>query len=260
METFCVSAIQAPSNLTQRIWQRFIDSADSDADSTLSAEELRSFNIGAETDRTFGQLIAGLDANGDGAIGADEVTARPYQAQTTRAPIDIQEWVQTSVEQREAVNREDVAKLFERADVDGDGLLSREEWEAEKAMVKTRFLEGESEADSVAYAIFHKVGDWDYLAPEDFRAMRRLTGLEPMDPETMPEDLKERMAEIRVTMERLKESPDYQAPPNRKERNARLQAEVLNTPFSEAYVSRLFSQLVRTVSETDPAGSLNITS
>lgn len=238
-----MTSISGSPGIAQQVWQRFVKAADQDGDQKLSGQELKAFSVDGIDDGTVERLLQTFDADGDGAIAAQEILANPYQPQETPAPLDIADIASLSREERDAMSREDVASLFERADVDGDGLLSKEEWQAERAMAQSRYLDSANEPAGVVYAI-HKNGDWDYLSPEDVSAGRRLTGLKLVAPEDMPPEMRERMEEVREMSKKITSDPDYKAPPTAEQREAAIRNNVLNTPLAGAFGSRLLAQLV----------------
>jgi Ca2+-binding EF-hand superfamily protein len=237
-----MSVSPANSNLTQQVWQRFLSKADLNSDSKLDQQELASVSGQGGNADEIKKILETLDQDGDGTLDLGELSAKPYNEHEYRPMIDIQEASQEDLDRVEAETREDVRRLFERADVDGDGRLSRQEWEAELRMNATRYLQGENDSrmETGWFLTNYENPNWEYLTPDDITIPRLSPGLELQQ---MPDEI---VREIQEGIERGRNAYGHQPPPSKEERQAQLRSEVLNKPLTTAYLSRLFAQLANT--------------
>ena len=89
---------------------------DADGDGLISAEEIAAFHMrGAQerADAMAARMIEALDADGDGMLSAAELLVRPMSARMTQ-------------------------RMFDRIDADGDGTVTREEWDNARAAMQER--------------------------------------------------------------------------------------------------------------------------
>jgi Ca2+-binding EF-hand superfamily protein len=122
--------------LTQQLYQKLFDRLDVDSSQGLSLNELKAADP-TQSDDAFGKIFAGLDADQDGKIGRAEIAAGPALAlrnDPLLAPA-------TPADEASAAARAAVEDLFKRADTDGDGKLSADEMEAEKALRRAANLD-----------------------------------------------------------------------------------------------------------------------
>ena len=138
MTTIDTSALSA-----QAVWTRFIDRADVNGDGNLDREEMEAIDPKAD----FDKIIAEHDANGDGVLNSDELPKGAFSPMLFEQLLDAQEYRDATPDARATDDAKAVAQLFERADLDGDGVLSQEEWDAERALGMSRFADGGESAD-----------------------------------------------------------------------------------------------------------------
>jgi len=155
-------------------------------------------------------------------------------------------------EERLAYSREQVAALFQRADLDGDGLLGVEEQEAEGMMRRAANLDG---GGRITGPVFHLVGDkgWDQaLAPEDIGASAGL-GLK-IDPSSLrPREESRHWAMVQALL--AETGPSQPAAPWSVEAGrTEFARELGGQPLSDELAARLMIQLAaRTAYQPTPA-------
>lgn len=190
----------APS--AQAIWNRFLSGLDRNGDGSMDAGELAASSSPEKAEKA----ITAHDANGDGRLDADELPKGAFSPAASGALLDAQEYRDASPEERRADNDTAIAKMFARADIDADGVLSQAEWDAERALSMSRFLDSGELSDVAIIAKGRMTGDVSAgLRPEDFLVGRKLN-LEAVPIEELPEDLSKRLAEMRKVAEAS--SPD----------------------------------------------------
>lgn len=121
--------------LTQQLYQKLFDRLDVDSSQGLSLDELKAADP-TQSDDAFGKIFGGLDADQDGKIGRAEIAAAAlaFRNGPLLAP-------STPADAASAAARSAVGDLFKRADTDGDGKLSADEMEAEKALRRAANLD-----------------------------------------------------------------------------------------------------------------------
>jgi len=233
-----MSTVSGIPSVTQQIWQRFFDRADANGDGGLAVDELQAVAGKNQTPDQVTAMMAKLDADGDGQVARSEMPSDPLSTQMLQPLLNAQEYAQASADERAADNKAVVDSIFARADVDGDGRLSAEEWDAEKNLRSIAHIDGEGATD---YAFILRPGaDDNDLGQDDFLVARRLDSFTPtpLKIEDMRQDMRER---IEASIAAAQESrPGIPSPA---ERRAAWEQEVRQTPLTEALLARLSNQL-----------------
>ncbi len=239
----------ASSGITSQIWQRIVRQGDTNADNSLSKDEFEALRAGFQDSADLDQIIRSFDANGDGSLSSSELPSSSLDTEMLGPMLGWQEYVKADAATRDEDEKQIVAALFKRADVDGDGFLSKDEMKAEVALRQTRWLEGKIDD---AIPVINRNVDKDYLSPEDFGVARRLFP-ELTPPEGIPAEVREAHQKA---MEEWRNSPNYQKPMADEEFRQQMTTSVLNTPLNATYISRLLSQLSAAVARTDPTDAI----
>lgn len=245
-----MSSVVEPSGITSQIWQRLLKQSDTNADNRLSKDELDALKTSYQGDVDIDQLIRSFDVDGDQSLSSSELPSSPLDVEMLGPLLDWQEYGKADAATRAEDDKRVIDALFQRADVDRDGFLSRDEMEAEKTLRRTRWLEGKATDDDPVYMI--RLGaDQDRLSPEDFLTGRRipLDALKVIPPEEIPADVR---AAIQKVTEEWQNSPDYQKPLTAEEHRQQAITDVLNTPLTATYMARLLSQLSAAAARMDP--------
>ena len=244
MTTIDTSALSA-----QAVWTRFIDRADVNGDGNLDREEMEAIDPKAD----FDKIIAEHDANGDGVLNSDELPKGAFSPMLFEQLLNAQEYRDATPDTRATDDAKAVAQLFERADLDGDGVLSQEEWDAERALGMSRFADGGEPADVsflVRRDVWNKVtgegADGEKpagLRPEDILVGRRMA-LTPMSADELPDDWDAQIARLAAASENL---PADQRPQLEQidpaVARAEMKAKVDQMPMSAAFMTRLIMSL-----------------
>lgn len=250
-----MSSTATSTGITSQIWQRVIRQGDTNGDKSLSKDEFEALRAGFKNNADLDQIIRAYDTDGDGSLSSSELPSSPLDVEMLGPMLDWQEYGKADAATRAEDDKRVVDGLFKRADVDGDGFLSKEEMEAESNLRRTRWLEGKT-TDSDAAFMIRLDADRDHLSPEDFMVARgvplsRVAKIIP--PEKLPAEVREA---IQRAAEELRKSPDYQKPLTAEEQRQQTVETVLNTPLNATYISRLLSQLSAAIAKSDPANTL----
>jgi len=109
---------------------------DANGDGKISPDEMKAFGVGR---------VAGMDANKDGFVTKDEMKAFIVAKMTDRvnsmvdqrfAKLDPDNTGKVSLDKLENPQREE--KMFKRMDKNGDGVISKDEFDAAKAKMAKR--------------------------------------------------------------------------------------------------------------------------
>lgn len=250
-----MSSTTASTGITNQIWQRIIRQGDTNADNNLSKDEFEALRAGFKDSADLDQIVRSLDTNGDGSLSSSELPSSPLDVEMLGPMLDWQEYGKADAATRAEDDKRVVDALFKRADVDGDGYLSKDEMEAESNLRRARWLEGKTTDSDPVFAI--RIGaNRDRLSPEDFAVGRGIplsSILKVIPPEEVPADVREA---VKKAMEEWKNSPDYHKPLTAEEHRQQTIDTVLNTPLNATYISRLLSQLSAAVEKGDPTNTL----
>lgn len=251
-----MSTAAGSSGITNQVWQRIIRQGDTNADKALSKGEIEALKAAFKDKVDIDQIIRSLDTDGDQSLNSSELPSSPLDVDMLGPMLDWQDYAKADASTRDEDNKRIVASLFERADVDGDGFLSKDEMEAERTLRRTRWLEGQA-TDADPVFLINVDADQDRLSPEDFVVLRSIPfdHLKVTPPENLPVEVREAMQK----MEEWKNSPDDQSdqkPLTEEERRQQAVDSVLNAPLTATYIGRLLAQLSAAVAKTDPANTL----
>ena len=248
-----MTSIDTSALSAQAVWTRFIAQADTNGDGDLDRDELAAIDPKAD----FEDIIKAHDADGDGILSTDELPKGAFSPMLFEQLLNAQEYRDATPEARAADNAKAVAQLFARADIDGDGVLSRDEWDAERALNMSRYADG-GEAADVSFLVSRQV--WEGLSsagedgeqvaglrPEDIMVGRRMA-LTPIAGDGLPDGFKERIDELIRASAALPEDqrPEVKAFDPEAMR-AEMKVRVDEIPMSAAFMTRLLISLSESV-------------
>ena len=198
-----------------------------------------------DTKADIDKIVAERDANGDGQLNADELPKGAFSSMLFEQLLNAQEYRDATPDARKADDDNAIAQLFARADIDGDGVLSQEEWDAERALNMSRFADS-GETGDVVFLVRPGRGeagaeDGDAeaagLRPEDILVGRRMA-LTPISADELPDDFKERMDELVRAFAELPEDKKLQQEARDPETvRAELIARIDEIPMSSAFMT-----------------------
>lgn len=249
-----MSSTATSTGITSQIWQRVVRQGDTNGDNSLSKDEFEALRASFRDSADLDQIIHSFDANGDGSLSSSELPSSPLDVDMLGPMLDWQEYRKADAETRAEDDKQIVASLFERADVDRDGFLSDDEMKAEATLWRTRWLEGET-TDAGPVFMIRRDADPNHLSPEDFSVGRLIPHdqLKVIPPENIPPDIREA---LQKAAEEWKNSPDYQKPLTKEEHRQNAITGVLSTPLNATYISRLLSRLSAAIAKSYPTNTL----
>lgn len=157
-----MTSIQTGSTLTQQLYSRLFDRLNANNDGAVSVDEMEALVGAGGGGLDARKVFEVLDTDGDKVITRAEMTpSQSFGADMVSALLQAQEANgQAAQGDWKAQGEKDVADLFARADTNGDGLLSRDEMDAERAVrlsnsvdagygAKTVFLARDADGDGM---------------------------------------------------------------------------------------------------------------
>jgi len=164
-----MTTIAGGASLTQQLYGGLFERLNTDADDAVSFAELGA--VGGISARDAEAAFKALDADGDGRVVRSEMAPADRFALDTINAMLIAQAGATSENDRKVV-----ADLFARADLDGDGALSADEMDAERALRRAASLDAGYNPDHIFLA---KDADGDGLLRSDEVEVGRLARLQP---------------------------------------------------------------------------------
>ena len=248
-----MSTISASASFpaAQDLWGRFLGGVDRNKDGTISAEELAALS---STDKAE-KIVTQHDAIGDGQLSSDELPKGAFSPQMLGSLLDAQEYRDATPEARAADDTRAIEAMFARADVDGDGVLSEAEWDAERTLNMSSWVDTRQMPDIAFIARTRSMDGLSTVAvpgeeeapaglrPEDFIVGRRVA-LELVAAEDLPDDWSAQLAELKRVTESL---PEEEQPQLAVLDEATVRADMLDTikaqPMTATFLTRLLMSL-----------------
>ncbi len=224
MTSIDTSALSARS-----VWNRFIAAADVDKDGDLSSEELQALVPKDKVER----VIARNDENGDGKLSADETPKGAFNGQLMAVLLGAQAYRDASPEQRATDDMKAIDAFMARADVDGDGLVSKDELDADRAINMAAFLDTGELPETIVMALGGS--DDTPRSPEDF-IVGRAAKLEPVPASELPEDWQ---VKFRTVMEAAGQANPELKSETLPDGRAEIATKLADIPMSNAFMTRL---------------------
>lgn len=228
--------------LTSQMYQKMFAQVDTNADGSVSLDELVAMNAKSTEDEKekTDDVLQSLDKNGDGKLQANEfVPDKLFDNQTLGTMLTAQEYRDADPEAREAANRAAIDALFARADINGDGLLDQGEMDADKALRRAESLDTGKLPD-IAYLT--KVTDDGKLSRDDI-VVGRMMQIDVSKAIDLSQDQSERFAHIKEAMAQYKAEQGTQPSRTLDDLRAEVQTELDTKPLSTELISRLFARL-----------------
>ena len=248
-----MTSIDTSALSAQAVWTRFIAQADTNGDGDLDKDELAAI----DPKSNFEDIMKARDADGDGVLSTEELPKGAFSPMLFEQLLNAQEYRDATPEARAEDNAKAVAQLFARADIDGDGALSRDEWDAERAFNMSCYADG-GEAGDVSFLVSRQA--WDRqsaagedgeqvagLRPEDIMVGRRMA-LTPVAGDELPDGWAERIEKLIEAShnEQMGQQPQM-AERDPEAMRAELKARVDEIPMSSAFMTRLLMSLSESV-------------
>ncbi|WP_108459381.1 EF-hand domain-containing protein [Devosia naphthalenivorans] len=240
MTNAVVSSITFQTGLLERLFQRL----DQDQSQFVGAEELAGVLTGGDAAQRARQIVVSHDQDRDGRLTLAELGAAKLGPETMSSLLSVQEFKAAPRAERDADNRTAVDELFARADLDGDGKLSLEEFDAERTVQFAQALDrGETSPQHMFGALREAVED-GFLSKDEIMVGRRLIDVaDPVDlnnPDLDPE-LADRLKRVELAMSRFSEPGGEPKTPT--DTAAVLGNAVRSADFTEALMMRMLRQL-----------------
>lgn len=248
-----MTSIDTSALSAQAVWTRFIAQADTNSDGDLDRDELAAIDPKAD----FEDIMKARDADGDGVLSTDELPKGAFSPMLFEQLLNAQEYRDATPEARAADNAKAIDQLFAQADVDGDGMLSKDEWDAERALNMSRYADG-GEAADVSFLVSRQV--WDSLSsagedgeqvaglrPEDIMVGRRMA-LTPIPGDELPDGWDAQIEKlIEASHNQQMDQQPQMAERDPEAMRAEMKARVDEIPMSAAFMTRLLMSLSESV-------------
>jgi hypothetical protein len=227
--------------LLGRLFQR----ADADRNNAVSAEEIAGLlPDSADPDAARG-VVSRHDQDGDGQLSLVEFSVVTMAPATMASLLSVQEYKAASREERLADDKAAIDALFARADLDGDGLLSRAEFDAERALQFAQALD-DGEIPQHGFAALPSAAEDGCFTRDEVMVGRRLIDvLDPInldDPDLDPA-LRERVEAVRRLKPINEGATEPPPPPPPQDIETVLGEVVRNAELTDALIARLIRQL-----------------
>jgi|GEM_PF-1677508 hypothetical protein len=160
--------------LRNGLLQRLFARADSDQSQTLRVDELAGLMSGENATTRAGAIVAVYDQDGDSQLTSAELTGRDFAPETLAGLLSVQEYAAADRDGRQADDRAVVDDFFTRADIDGNGLLSKDEFDAERALGMAQSLDAGAAVPQHLFAVRPGAFDDDVITKDEVLLGRRL--------------------------------------------------------------------------------------
>ena len=171
--------------------QRLFDKVDQDKNQSIVASELAGVMSGDDTATRAAAIVARNDTDGDGQLTAAELSAGKLAPETLAGLLSAQEYAAADRKDRQADDRKAVDDFFAHADSDGDGNLSRDEFDAERTLRMAQSLDAGETAPQHMFVALRSATDGDVITKNEIAVARRLSDvvkpISPDDPDLDPE-------------------------------------------------------------------------
>lgn len=239
------------AGLLERLFQR----ADVNRNSRVGAEEIAELLPEGGAFEAAQALVNRHDQDSDGQLSIAEFSATTMAPETMASLLSVQEYKAASREERRADDAAAIDALFARADLDGDGLLSQEEFQAERALQFARALDA-GETPQHGFAALPSAAEDGYFSRDEILVGRRLADvLDPISPDELDPEMKERLQAIRRLTPDDAGGPAAPTEPQ-PDIETVLGNVVRSAELTESLIARLIRQMERGAmgGESDPVG------
>lgn len=239
--------------------ERLFQHADRNRNQSVGVDEIAALLSGDTADAVARTVVADQDQNGDGELTLAEFAHGRLASETMTGLLSAQEYAEANRSERRADDQRAVEALFARADLDGDGFLSQEEFDAERVLQFARSLDtGEAAPQHMLMAFRRDAGDGKFSKDEILVGRRLVDMLKPVsldDPNFDPE-WRERLKALRPV---TPANPDPDAAPiaERPSVTEVLSDAVRSAELTETLIARLIQQLERATA-TPPTQDIQV--
>lgn len=216
--------------------ERLFGRADADKNGTLDASELAGLMGGNQKPDRAAALIARHDQDDDQLLSLAEVTGARLAPDTMSDLLTVQEYAAASRLDRRADDQKAVDAFFAQADLDGNGALSREEYDAGRMLGMAEGLDTGAETPQHMFVVSREALADSTVGRDEIMVARRLVDVaKPMsldDPDLDPE-----------VVDLIKNLPKLETPDAPTEATPSMADTVKNADFTQALVDRLIRML-----------------
>lgn len=220
---------------------RLFAKADVDQDKSVSADELAALISGDAAPTRAGAIVAEHDADGDDQLSLPELTGSKFAPETLSGLLSEQEYAAADRSGRATDDRNVADSFFASADIDGDGSLSRAEYDAERTLRMAQSLDAGETAPQHMFAVRPGAFDDDKISRDDIMVGRRLIAIAhavSLDDPGLDPDLAERLNNLQPTV-----APADPAEPAQPDTATALGRAVGSAEMTQALLTRLIHQL-----------------
>ena len=235
------------SSVGGTLLNRLFALADKDRDAKVSGAEMSELLDQVGQKGKLEQVMAAQDADKDGALSLEEWPGKPLSSDVIGQLLTVQDNKAMSPAARAELAQQAKDAYFARVDVDGNGVLNREEIEADKVMNQANYLDNGA-LPNIA-VMFREGADRNAITKDDILVAQRLdtSGMTAMPiKQIAEEDMTDAEREmIQIAKEGAARSPDAGMPAepvSEPETPEAMRARVSSAEFSAALLSRLLAQ------------------
>lgn len=223
--------------------ERLFTKADSDKSQTVGADELAGLLSGEDASTKASAILASRDLDGDNQLTLAELTGGTLAPETFASLLSAQEYVDADGGARQADNRKALDDFFDRADLDGDGKLSRDEFDAERTLRMAQSLDTDDAVPQHLFAVMPQALDDDVISRDELMLGRRLVDMAKavsLDDLALDPKLVERL-------KALHPQGGSETPPPSLDPVAAMGDAVREADLTHTLIARLIQQLERTI-------------
>ncbi len=159
------------AGLLERLFAR----ADSDQNQSVGVDELAGVLSGDDAATRARSIVSAHDADGNDQLTLAELTTAGNLApETLSGLLSAQEYAAADRAGRAADDRKAVDEFFASADIDGNGQLSKDEFDAERALRMAQSLDSGEPAPQHMFAVLPGSIDDKLITPDELMVSRRL--------------------------------------------------------------------------------------
>lgn len=183
------------AGLLERLFAR----ADRDQNQSIAVDELAGLLSGGDAPTRAQTILSNNDMDGDNQLSLAELTGSNLAPETLSGLLSVQEYAAADRAGRAADDGKAVDEFFASADVDGDGQLSKDEFDAERTLRMAQSLDaGESVPQHLFGTLRDAMAD-DRITRDEIMVGRRLVDVAKpvsLDDPNLDPDLVERLKKL----------------------------------------------------------------
>ena len=223
------------TGLLERLFAR------ADSDQNVGADELAGLMSGDDASTRARAILSARDADGDDQLTLAELTGANLTPETLSGLLSVQEYAAADRANRAADDRKATDAFFTSADIDGNGQLSKDEFDAERALRMAQSLDSGEPAPQHLFAVLPGALDDKQITRDELMVGRRLIDVAKpgsLDDPNFDPELAERLKQL-VPPQGEAEAP----PPPPPELSTVMGNAVRSTQLTQALIARLIRQL-----------------